>query len=267
MEKFVIPAIIILSVLLVFGLIYFLIGRLLKNRISLTEKINAVADLLGGSDCGLCGEDNCLTCAKQIVEGKKHVNICPFAGFSNTEEINTITGFKIRPNIKKVAFVACKGGTKCRNKFKYIGDNTCSAQQLVHNGSKMCNYGCLGCGDCVKACRYNAIKINERGVAFVDRDLCTGCGACIEACPRDIIKFISVSHPVAVVCNNKAIDSSESYCKVGCRKCNLCVKYCPEKAITIVDNIPVIDYDKCTGCNVCVHVCPAHTISRLKVKK
>ncbi|MEM4570596.1 MAG: 4Fe-4S binding protein [Desulfurococcaceae archaeon] len=40
--------------------------------------------------------------------------------------------------------------------------------------------------------------------------------------------------------------------------CNICVPYCPTKAIemkSIID-LPVVDWNKCTGCGICVVVCP-----------
>ena len=34
----------------------------------------------------------------------------------------------------------------------------------------------------------------------------------------------------------------------------------PETAISLVDEKPVIDYDKCKGCGICVHECPVKAI-------
>ncbi|MEM2208456.1 MAG: 4Fe-4S dicluster domain-containing protein [Sulfolobales archaeon] len=40
--------------------------------------------------------------------------------------------------------------------------------------------------------------------------------------------------------------------------CNICVPYCPTKAIKMerLIDLPMIDWNKCTGCSVCVAVCP-----------
>ncbi len=43
---------------------------------------------------------------------------------------------------------------------------------------------CGGCGMCIKACAYDARKMDERQhVAIVEEVLCQGCGACASACP------------------------------------------------------------------------------------
>ncbi len=54
---------------------------------------------------------------------------------------------------------------------------------------------CTGCGLCIKACPYNAIKLVDsphqiesgrtvKQLAVINLDLCTYCGACVEACKK-----------------------------------------------------------------------------------
>ncbi|NLM90088.1 MAG: 4Fe-4S binding protein, partial [Candidatus Cloacimonetes bacterium] len=45
---------------------------------------------------------------------------------------------------------------------------------------------CVGCGACLRACAYDAIKIEEK-LAIIDSDKCVLCGACVSACPFDAI--------------------------------------------------------------------------------
>jgi ferredoxin len=43
---------------------------------------------------------------------------------------------------------------------------------------------CAGCGACVQACPFGAIRLD--GVASVDHGLCMGCGVCVTTCPQGI---------------------------------------------------------------------------------
>jgi len=42
----------------------------------------------------------------------------------------------------------------------------------------------------------------------------------------------------------------------------MCEKVCPSEAITMVNNLPVIDFEKCTQCGLCASKCPTKVISK-----
>ena len=46
---------------------------------------------------------------------------------------------------------------------------------------------CAGCGACISACPYGAIKLGEDGKAVIDEEKCRKCGECKEACPLGAI--------------------------------------------------------------------------------
>jgi len=48
---------------------------------------------------------------------------------------------------------------------------------------------CAGCGQCVSACPYQAIKL-EQGLASINGYLCKGCGTCTAVCPNKAVSLI-----------------------------------------------------------------------------
>lgn len=50
-------------------------------------------------------------------------------------------------------------------------------------------------------------------------------------------------------------------CEFACLGFGTCANVCPFNAITMGDNnLPIVDYDKCTGCKKCVDTCPKHVL-------
>lgn len=50
-------------------------------------------------------------------------------------------------------------------------------------------------------------------------------------------------------------------CPYGCIGLGSCVKACPFGAISVVDDVAVVDHERCTGCQTCVSSCPKHIIN------
>lgn len=253
-----------ISVAVAIFLTVLVISIIIKKRKPSNSAVDLVTKLLPNVNCGACGREYCKWLAQDIVEGKAKAEDCPLVSFENRAKIDSTFRGDALANVKQVALVRCKGGIDCPDKFKYDGCNSCYSQNKLHSGPKTCEYACLGCGDCVKACPFSAIKITDKGVAFVDPELCVGCGNCVLSCPNDLITLIPYTQRVVVVCNNKNTLPGENFnCKVGCVHCGHCVEICPTGAISMVDGVPVIDEDKCIHCYKCVRVCPNHCISRL----
>ena len=102
-----------------------------------------------------------------------------------------------------------------------------------------------------------SIKLTPRLV----NDNCTACNKCVEACPRNLLVLIPEKSKVYLGCRSK--DPAKvviKACSLGCIACKKCEKECPFEAIKVVDNLAVIDYDKCASCGKCVEVCPRKII-------
>ena len=142
---------------------------------------------------------------------------------------------------------------------------SCAIEASLYQGESDCIYGCLGCGDCVKACPFGAMQLNEgEQLPHVDLDKCTGCGKCVEACPRNLCELtpLSAERPIVwVACANRdrgPIAMKE--CGVACIGCTKCRKVCPNEAPVIASFLAHIDQEKCTSCGECIKACPRHTI-------
>ena len=234
-----------------------------KNK-KLDRTAEVLRELLPDLNCKRCGRRNCAEFASQLAKGKTSLNECPYLVGKNYLKCRQIMKRERKVHFDSVAFVRCKGGKDCQDKFKYYGDQTCASKNLLHSGDKQCPFACLGCGDCAKACVYGAISISEKGCAVVDKEKCVGCGECVYACPNELISMIPSNKFVEIVCKNNSTDSVITRnCKVSCTHCEVCVVACPYGAIKMVGGLPNIDQTKCQRCGKCVAACPNHTISRI----
>lgn len=253
----------IVSVLLLLALIVTIVMITSKNkRLNKTSEI--IYELLPNLDCKQCGRLTCAQFAEDLEKGKTAPNKCPYLMGKKYLRIRQVLKRERKVLFDQVAFVKCKGGVDCNNKFQYVGDRTCASIDKLHSGDKFCPHACLGCGDCVQACVYGAISISDKGCAIVDKDKCVGCSECVYACPNQLIELIPSKKFVEVVCNNKSEDSVVvRNCKVSCTHCEACVVACPVGAIKMVGGVPKIDAELCIRCGKCVASCPEHVISRI----
>jgi Na+-translocating ferredoxin:NAD+ oxidoreductase subunit B len=253
----------------VLGLIGFVFGIILaysskKFTVKIDPKIEEIYKLLPGLNCGACGYAGCMGYAEAIIKNNADINLCKPAGQDIIKNISDKTGRKILDeNNKTSAIILCQGDKKNSPEIAvYRGLESCRALSSMRSSYKSCKYGCFGLCDCVKICPVDAIKFDEElGIPKVIREKCNACGKCITECPKNLIKIIPSKKEVYVMCCNheKGLDV-KNICSVGCIACSICEKICPVNAITIKDNLPIIDYDKCTDCGVCSIKCPTKTI-------
>lgn len=221
---------------------------------------DAVREALPGANCGGCGFAGCDALADAIAAGTAPVSACPVGGANCANAIAKILGLEALPDqVRNVATVVCQGSKdRCRDKFEYHGIQDCVAAATINNGNRSCKYACLGLGTCVRACKFDAIHIDEAtGIAKVDPEKCTSCGACVRACPKEVLSLQPETLPVRLLCRaaeeGKVVSDN---CKIGCVGCSMCMDACKFGAITMVNNLPVIDLSKCVGCMMCAEVCP-----------
>ncbi len=234
-----------------------------KLSVAQDPRVEKVLAALPGANCGGCNFPGCAAFAEHIVAGDAPIMGCAPGGQKVAEQIAAIMGVKAESTEKKVAVVLCHGGIKeTARSATYYGVEGCHAAMLIGGGGKLCQYGCLGYGDCVTSCPFDAIQMNDNLLPVVDPEKCTACGNCVKACPRNLIELHPISHHMFVFC--KSHDKGPTVkkaCSVGCIACRICVKNCPvENGMTVEDNLAVINYDICPASDVLVEKCPMNTI-------
>ena len=226
------------------------------------ETAVAIRECLPGANCGACGYNGCDAYAKALADKKETAtNLCIPGGDKTAKEVSAVLGVEAGDVIERVAYVACNGTCDAaQQRYEYQGPKSCIAANLHYSGSKLCNYACLGFGDCAAACPKDAISI-EDGIAHIDHTKCIGCGICVHTCPNSIISLIEDKSRIIVQCSNHDKGAlTRKYCSNGCIGCMKCEKTCPNGAIKVVNNLATIDYSLCTSCGECVKVCPVKCI-------
>ena len=257
-----------IAVLGVLGAIFGALLAFASNvfHVDVDPKQEQVRNCLAGANCGGCGFPGCDGYAAAVAKGEAPTNKCVAGGAEAAAKIAEIMGVSADASEKMVAFVPCSGCEgKAEMRFNYTGPEDCRAAMLFGGKSnKTCTFACIGLGNCVKACKFDAMHIVD-GIAQVDRYNCVGCGACADACPKSIVKLIPESQRVMTACSNKDKGAKVmKMCESGCIGCGKCARECPSDAIVIKDFLACIDVDKCVGCGHCSDVCPRKVISFFK---
>jgi len=253
------PAIVLGLMGLIFGLgLAFAAKKLAVERDPLVEKVNS---LLPGANCGGCNYPGCMQFAEAVVAGNAPADGCLAASAEINQQIADAVGGEISDSVRLIALVHCNGGHSARDEFEYHGPADCVSATMIMGGQKTCSYGCLGFGDCVIVCPFDAIIMGENGIPLVDKIACTGCGKCIEACPKNIIELWPVNREVVVACSSLDKGAfARKACTMACIGCKKCEKACPVDAIIVDDFLAVIDHVKCINCGLCASECPTGAI-------
>ena len=245
---------------LVFGAMLALAAE--KFKVEQDPRMLEILNVLPGANCGACGFPGCSGLAEAIARGEAPANACVPGGKAAAEAISKIMNVDVAESMSEVAVVYCQGHEhNAEISAQYHGVTSCKGANML-GGHKSCASGCLGFGDCVKACPFGAMYMSEEGLPVVIKEKCTGCGACAKACPRGIIDLVPPDKDVHILC--RSFDKGPSvrkYCKVGCIACQLCVRSCPQEAISMdKGTLAKIDYSLCDNCGICATKCPTGAI-------
>ncbi|MDR0726174.1 MAG: Fe-S cluster domain-containing protein [Prevotellaceae bacterium] len=265
----IISTVIVLSSLgVLLAVILYLVAQ--KFRVFEDPRIDEVAEILPGANCGGCGYAGCRAFAEALVNNDDiSALLCPVGGSEVMTKAAERLGKTATTKDPMVAVVRCAGSCEVRPRTNlFEGAKSCLVMATTYSGDTGCSFGCLGQGDCVVSCGFDAISINPGTLLpEVDDEKCTACGSCVKACPKFIIELRKKgpkNRRIFVSCVNKDKGGlAKKSCGAACIGCTKCQKVCAFDAINIANNLAYIDNAKCRLCRKCVTECPTNAIWEL----
>ena len=234
-----------------------------RFRVEEDPRLDELADLLPGANCGACGFAGCRAFAEAALGGTVAPAGCTVMGEVELEDVAAFLGVDAGEADRRVARLLCAGGSDvARRKADYVGIESCAAAVAVGGGGKACAWGCVGFADCAVSCDFDAIRMSANDLPVVDPELCTACGDCVDACPLDLFTLLPLDAPLLVQCRNLLEgDAAEGVCSVACTACKRCVQDAEPGLIHMESGLAVVDYQKIELANPkAVERCPTGAI-------
>ncbi|HDS84602.1 MAG TPA: RnfABCDGE type electron transport complex subunit B [Phycisphaerales bacterium] len=214
----------------------------IKLRVEVDPKVEEVHKALPGIDCGACGFAGCAAYAKAVAADPELIGRCAPGGAEVCDAIGRILNLQISGGGAPMRpIVHCRAHREDKLFYaEYRGIESCTSANAQPD-VQACHFGCLGFGDCVRACKFDALHIVD-GLSTVNYHNCTGCGACAKACPRNLIRMVPFTQDnmMVVACSSRENGkTTRTFCTVGCIGCGICAKQ--SELFTVADNLATLN--------------------------
>jgi Na+-translocating ferredoxin:NAD+ oxidoreductase RNF subunit RnfB len=216
-----------------------------KLKVYEDPRIDTVTDMLPGTNCGACGQPGCHAFAERVVTGDEQPSGCTVGGQDTANVIADYLGVEAGEAVKQVARLQCAGGTNVAIQMaEYKGYPSCRAATAAGGGGKGCRYGCLGFGDCMEVCTFDAIVMGPTGLPTVNFEKCTACGDCVDICPKHLFEIFPAEQHLVVQCKSELEgDEITELCRVACTACGKCAADAAAGLLKMKRNLPVLNPD------------------------
>ena len=159
--KEILYAVLVLGIMgAVFGAVLAIASKVFAVKTD--ERLPKLIEALPGANCGGCGFAGCRGMADALVKQDDiSALFCPVGGGDCMKAVAAYLGKSAPEKEPQVATVRCGGTCDKRPRTnEYNGAKSCAVASSLYVGETGCAFGCLGFGDCVVSCAFDAIRMN-----------------------------------------------------------------------------------------------------------
>ena len=140
---------------------------------------------------------------------------------------------------------------------------------------------CTSCGACMASCptgvitmsgkqwgvRHTLTPVMDFGKAFCSFD----CVKCTEVCPTNALRPLTLAEKRTSPIGRARVCTSNCMLFENGTPCNVCVKSCPKRAISICEDtegnrFPKVEPELCIGCGHCANACPSQPYGAIVIE-